>query len=63
MDALAVGLNVRLHLMIYEVDGKERFHVYADSKDGKMVDVTDQYELIAARDPDTDRSGMMLLKK
>jgi phosphoglucomutase len=63
MEALSVSLDVKLHFMLYEVDGEERFHVHAKGEDGKMVDVTEQYELIAARDPTTDRRGMMLMKK
>lgn len=62
--ALDVSLRVKLHLLVYEVDGEDRFHVHA-IVEGKPepVDVTDQYEMVAAHNPETGQQGFALLKK
>ena len=59
-----LNIKVKLHLLLYERDGQERFHVHA-VVDGQPepVDVTDQYELIAAHNPETGQRGFTLLKK
>lgn len=59
-----IGVKVKLHLLLYEQDGQERFHVHALT-DGQAepVDVTDRYELIAAQNPETGQRGFTLLKK
>ncbi len=61
---MELPIKVKLHLLLYEQDGQERFHVHA-VVDGQPepVDVTDQYELIAAQNPETGQRGFTLLKK
>lgn len=57
-------MRVKLHLLLYEHDGQERFHVHALVEDQtEPVDVTDQYELIAAQNPETGQRGFTLLQK
>lgn len=64
MVTLDVGVKVKLHVLLYEVDGEDRFHVHA-VVDGQPepVDVTEQYELIAAHNPETGQRGFAVLKK
>lgn len=58
-----LALNVKLVLALYEVEGQERFHVHETGPDGSAVDVTEQYQLVAAVDPGTGQRGFTLLKK
>ncbi len=60
----STDLKVSLHLMLYEVDGKERFHVHA-SVEGQtdLVDVTNQYTVTSANNPETGQRGFVVMKK
>jgi hypothetical protein len=60
----SVDVQVALHFILYEVDGSERFHVYL-KRDGEqeLMDVTSEYEVMAASDQETGRSGLVLMKK
>lgn len=59
-----ISVNIKLHLILYEQDGQERFHVHAVvNGQPEPVNVTDQYELIAAQNPETGQRGFTLLNK
>ncbi len=57
-------LKVKLHLMLYEQDGADRFHVHA-AVEGKtdLVDVTSDYEVMATVHPQTGQRGFVVMKK
>ena len=49
--------------MLYEVDGKERFHVHARVEgQTDLVDVTNQYTVTSASNPETGQRGFVVKK-
>lgn len=63
MTTLELNVNVTLVLAIFQVNGQERFHVHMPQPNGEALDVTEQYQLVAAVDPGTGQRGFTLLKK
>lgn len=58
-----MDIKVQLHLLLYETEGQERFHVHVADSSGELKDVTEHYELVAASNPETGQRGFTLLKK
>jgi hypothetical protein len=55
---------IQIHITIWETeDGDQRFKVTTLGGDGELLDVTDQYEVAATLEEDTDRTGFTVLKK
>lgn len=56
-------MDLQLHITLYEVDGQPRFKVHAFTPlTNENVDVTEQYTVVAAEDPETGRQGFTVLK-
>lgn len=68
MATAEMSLEVKdvLSVLIYVMQDKDRFHVHT-VQDGEMVDVTDQYEVLAVTVPGEDgkpaRRGFTVIKK
>lgn len=63
MSAVDTSVNIKFVLAVYEVNGQERFHVHVPQLNGENLDVTADYNLLAAVDPGTGQRGFTLLKK
>lgn len=52
---------ITLNITVYETEAGTKFKVYAH-QDGSIVDVTDQYEVVAAQSDD-GRDGFFVVRK
>lgn len=56
-------MDLQLHITLYEIEGTQRFKVHALSPEtGTTIDVTEQYQVLAAEDPETGRKGFTVMK-
>jgi hypothetical protein len=51
-----------LHVLLYELEGEDRFHVHSVQADGDPIDVTKQYQVMATEIPETGQQGFVVLK-
>ena len=63
----SVDVKLLLHVVMYEVDGEQRFHAYVprgDSHDiADMEDVTKQYTVAACSNSDNGEQGFAVFRK
>jgi len=58
-----VSVQQVLHVLLYELDGEDRFHVHSVKGKDELVDVTEHYQVVASEIPETGQKGFTVMKK